>query len=459
MSSPVVTVYITNHNYGQFLRQAVQSVLNQKYSHWELIIIDDGSTDGSPDIIREFEHLPGVRVVLQENRGLIVSSNIALRLSRGDYILRLDADDYLDENALVVLSNILDTHPEVGLVYPDYYRITEDGDILSLERRSKLGTEVTLYTAPAHGAGTMIRKRCLLELEGYSDDITCQDGYDLWVRLIERFGVYNVNVPLFYYRQHGNSLSGNRERILENRRRIDRRHAERHRTAPLRTVAIIPVRGREHGEPAYALRPLAGRPLLDYTIDAAISSAIFEQVIVISEDEEVLAHATRVPGVTAIRRPSELARPNTPIVPTVQYALDHRESDTPIDAFMLLYVNTPLRTATQVRNAADVMTIFQADGVISAYEDLSTHYQHVGTGLRPLFRRSVLRLEREALWVENGAIYLARVDNLDRSNYLGDRLAHTVMLRHESLQIDTEEDFQLAEYLLTARQRSTGVPV
>jgi CMP-N-acetylneuraminic acid synthetase len=458
MDKVKVTVYITNHNYGRFIRQAIQSVLHQKFTDWELIIIDDGSTDGSPAVIQEFEHSPNVRVVLQENHGLIVSANIALRLSHGEYIMRLDADDYLDENALLVLSNILDTHPDVGLVYPDYYLIDEQGEILSLERRNKLGTEITLYNGAAHGAGTMIRSRCLQELEGYSDDIGCQDGYDLWIRIIEKFGVYNVNVPLFYYRQHGNSLSVDKARLLKARRQIDRRHAQAERNdVTLRTLAIVPARSQVHDEAAYGLRPIAGRPLVDYTIDTALASEKFTGVVVVSEDEAVLDHVTARHGVLPLRRPTDLGRPNTSIASTVQFVLRHEQVPSGIDAFMLLYVNSPLRTAEHIRNAVDNMLIFETDSVISVYEDLLNHYQHVGDGLRPLTNRRALRLEREALWVENGAIYLARTKNLDGSEFLGERIGHTVMLKQESLQIDDEDDFMMVERLIAHRREETTV--
>lgn len=455
MTNPNVTVYITNHNYGRFVGQAVESVRNQKFFDWELIIIDDGSTDGSQEIIREYEDSPKIHVVIQENRGLAVSSNIALRLSKGKYIMRLDADDYLDESALLVLSNILDTHPDVGLVYPDYYMVDESGEILGIERRNKVGKEIMLYDVPAHGACTMIRKQCLQELGGYSEDITCQDGYDLWIRFIERFGVYNVNIPLFYYRQHAKSLSRNKEKLLNARRLIKRRHIEKRKKKSMNVVAVIPVRGSDYEEPAYALRRIAGRPLIDYTIRAALDSRIFRKVVVVSEDEAILNYTQGVPGIVLMKRPPELARANTPIAPTVRFVLDHLEQAPSIDAFMLLYVNSPLRRDTHIRNAIDTMLIFGVDSVISVYEDLSNHYLHVETGLRPLFQRRILRLEKEALWVENGAISLSRADNLKMNDHLGEKIGHIVMLPHESHQIDTEEDFQLVEFLLNqqAQQR------
>ncbi len=219
---PRVTVYIPTHNYGRYLSQAIDSVIKQKFDGWELIVIDDGSTDNTADILKKFDGHPKIRILRQDRKGLTITNNIALRLSRGKYIMRLDADDYLDENALLVLSNILDTHPGVGLVYPDYYRVDVAGEIIDLERRKKIGEEVALLDLPAHGACTMIRKSCLMELGGYNEALPCQDGYDLWIRFINRFKPYNVNIPLFYYRQHSVSLTQDKRKILLARHRAKR---------------------------------------------------------------------------------------------------------------------------------------------------------------------------------------------------------------------------------------------
>lgn len=459
MTDPKVTVYITNHNYGRFVQQAVDSVLHQKFSDWELIIIDDGSTDGSQETIRRYEGCPNIHVVLQENKGLAVSCNIALRLCKGKYIMRLDADDFLDENAMLVLSNILDSHPDIGLVYPDYYLVDEAGEVLGVERRNKVGKEIMLYDVPAHGACTMIRRSCLQELGGYSEFITCQDGYDLWIRFIDKFKVYNVNVPLFYYRQHSKNLTINKAKLLHTRRLIKRRHVDTHKKGKsLNVTAIIPVRGRGCDEPGYALRHIDGKPLIQYTIEAAQAAETFARVVVASEDKDVLEFARGFSGVEAVERPQELARSNVRIEPTVRLICSPGQAKEH-DAFMLLYVNAPLRKASHIRNAIDTMMIFNVDSVISVCEDLANHYQHVEHGLRPLFRRRKLRLEKEALWVENGALYLSRVKNLRESEFLGERIGHIVMLKNESLQIDSEEDFRLVEYLLQLQRRESETQV
>ena len=196
-----VTVYIPTHNYGKYIGKAVESVLRQTMIDWELIIIDDGSIDNTNKILAQYKTHPKIKIIEQENKGLNTTNNIALRLANGKYIIRLDADDYFDENILLVLSNVLDTKPQVGLVYPDYYHINQKDQVIEIIRRKKIGEEVDLLDLPAHGACTMIRKQCLLDLKGYEEEFSCQDGYDLWLKFIKRYKPYNVNIPLFYYRQ------------------------------------------------------------------------------------------------------------------------------------------------------------------------------------------------------------------------------------------------------------------
>ena len=119
----LVTVYITNFNYGKFIKQAIESVLMQTEQSFELIIIDDGSTDNSKEIIEKYKDLKNIRIVYQKNKGLNVTNNIALRAARGKYIVRLDADDYFSPNALELLLEKLESDSMLGMVFPDYFLV------------------------------------------------------------------------------------------------------------------------------------------------------------------------------------------------------------------------------------------------------------------------------------------------------------------------------------------------
>src|SRR5262245_6069839 len=126
---PKVTVYVVSHNYGRFLPEAIESVLRQHYEDWELLLIDDNSTDNTAEVMRLYESDPRVRIFRTTGIGLPAVANLALREARGDYLIRLDGDDVFDENILFVMTSYLDRHPELALVFPDYYLMDEGGEI------------------------------------------------------------------------------------------------------------------------------------------------------------------------------------------------------------------------------------------------------------------------------------------------------------------------------------------
>ena len=164
---PLVTVYITNHNYGGYIKESIESVLNQSFKNFELIIIDDGSKDNSKDIIQLYESNSKVKIIYQKNKGLTISNNIALKLSRGKYIIRLDADDFFHKDALKnLLSGFESEH--IGMVFGDWYEIDKIGDIIERKKRHNFKKDVTLYDQPAHGACTMFRKSFLNKINGSS---------------------------------------------------------------------------------------------------------------------------------------------------------------------------------------------------------------------------------------------------------------------------------------------------
>ena len=216
---PKVSVYITAYNYGKYLKKSIDSVIDQTLTNWELIIINDGSTDETEKILQDYENDEKIIIINQENKGLNVSNNIALRLAKGPYIMRLDADDYLAENALHELISYLDSNLDKDLVYPNYFEVDDQDNILS-EVILRPVDELNLLDMPAHGACTMFRTKVLKMLGGYIEDYSCQDGYELWLRFIQNHTPGNVESKLFYYRQHPNSLSKNKEKILSTRRQI-----------------------------------------------------------------------------------------------------------------------------------------------------------------------------------------------------------------------------------------------
>ena len=283
--NPLITVYITNYNYGKFIKKAINSVLNQTFKNFELIIIDDGSKDKSTNIIKKFQNKKKIKVIFQKNKGLIVSNNLALRLSKAKYIIRLDSDDWLDPHALEIMSNILERNKKISLVFPDYYEVDKNGNIIRQVRRHDF-KKVKLLDQPAHGACTMIRKENLLDIGGYDEEFSCQDGYYLWLKFIKKYVVRNVNLPLFYYRQHQNSLTKNKKEILLNRSKIITKLQKKENKK--KVVAILPIRGLKLNPDSLVLKKFESKPLVFYTIDSILSSKLVYKLIITSPDHKLL---------------------------------------------------------------------------------------------------------------------------------------------------------------------------
>lgn len=451
---PKLTVYIPTHNYARYLDKAIQSVLIQTLTDWELLVIDDGSTDDTPQVLEKYRNHPQITIITQENKGLNVTNNVAVRRARGEYIMRLDADDYLDENCLLVLSSILDQKPEVGLVYPDYHHVDEGGEILETVRRKKIGEEVELLDLPAHGACSMIRREVLLNLGTYSDEFSCQDGFDLWIKLIQQYQPYNVNIPLFYYRQHPMSLTRKEEKIHETRRQIMRRFVEKTgKDGSLKVIGVIPILSANIYPQSRPFVTLADQPLIRYTMSEAVKATSLDRVVVAATDEETISYVRKhYPKVHVFKRTGTLQDSNSSNRDLITAILRQLESESGYrpDAVCLLYISTPLRKAKHIDQAVHAMTIFDVDSVISIQEELAPCYHHEIRGLTPInYQNGKTRLERRSIFKENGAVFLHRT-GLFQETIPPDqcRTGHITMLPEESVKINTDFELWLAERIL-----------
>ncbi len=445
-----VTVYIPTYNYKNYIEEAINSVLNQSMEDWELIIIDDGSTDGTIDLLEKYDSNPKILIIQQVNKGLNKTNNIALRLSRGEYIMRLDADDYLDENALLLLSNTLDLNEKVDLVYPDYYEIDSSGNILNIVRRKKIGEEVQLLDLPAHGACTMFRKDTLNDIGGYYEEFTRQDGYEIWLRFIKKHRPYNLNTPLFYYRQHQVSITKNQNKLLDARRDIKRNFVEKNLEGKIPiTLGIIPASKNSvyhYGEP---FQKVAGKPLISYTLEEIKKSKNLDRVVLSSDDDEILEYSKKYDGIKVIPRSEELSQ-NSSMCDIVNSVLYDLEKDNYVpDAICTLYINTPLRKAKHIDQAIDTMAIFNVDSVVSIEEELAYCYHHTKYGLEGLDKVREIRLEKNAIYKENSAIFLSKAEVFNKDKLVGKKVGHITMLPQESIKINSKFNLWLAEKIIS----------
>ena len=452
--TPLVTVYITNFNYGKYIKQAIESVLNQSFQDFEIIIIDDGSTDNSKQIIESFSHNSKIQVIFQQNKGLNVTNNIALRVAQGRYIMRLDADDYLEKNALELMSEVLEKDAELGLVFPDYYMVDASGDLMNIEKRHSFEKEVSLLDQPAHGACTMIRKKFLQSLGGYDEQFKCQDGYDLWIRFTAKFKVTNINTPLFYYRQHGENLTSNENRILDTRAAIKEKFIANNISNYDDAIAIIPIRGAKYDSKNVAFIELNGKKVVDLKIEQALKAEKIKHIVISSPDETVGEYiAEKYPNNSKIifhKRPEEFARHNTSLAETVAHVIQMDElKHLKIEIIVLLSVEFPFIKTQTIEDAINTIRIFKTDSLISVRQEMNTFFQHDGSGMKPILNQeNFTKLEREALYKNTGGIIAVNREFFDKNKSLiSGTVGHIVVDQISSLKIQTKLDLEIAEFI------------
>lgn len=458
MINPLVTVYITNYNYEKFLRQSIESVLNQSLQDFELIIIDDGSKDGSKAIIEEYRTNEKISIIYQQNKGLNITNNVAMRTAKGKYLMRLDADDFLEPDALEVMSTVLDKDDELGLVFPDYYYVNAEGLKTGEEKRHNFEKEVSLYDQPAHGACTMVRLEFLKALGGYNESFTCQDGYDLWIKFIMHHKVTNVSQPLFFYRRHGNNLTTNEERILETRKKIKELFVNQHLKTK-RTLCIIPLRSAFIGDVNWPLHKVDGKTILERKVETCIDAKKIDHIIISSADEDTLKHAKasfdQHEKVDAIERPKAFSQPNETLKDTIDQALKFAEEKYgEFEAIMAVSLEYPFTKSDIMDDAINTMTLFKSDAILSVRPDNRMYYQHTGHSLKPILdQNKFTKLEREALYKGVGGVVLATKENFIRSGTLvSGSISHIVVDQKTAFGVFSGFDFHICNMLMNPQK-------
>ncbi len=218
---PTVSVIMPAFNVAPFIAQAIESVLAQTYTDWELVIVDDGSNDGTRAVAERYRAAhPGVIVVVaHENRGLAAARNSALRVARGAVFALLDSDDVWEPGFLAAQMRLLEEHPDVAIVTGN---ATTLGGILDGQparpvddRRPPPDLVQILRDETSVFIMSVFRRDVVDRIGGFDERFRTNEDYDFWVRAASAGFTFIRNPkPLAFYRRHGNSLSASDVRML-----------------------------------------------------------------------------------------------------------------------------------------------------------------------------------------------------------------------------------------------------
>jgi glycosyltransferase involved in cell wall biosynthesis len=210
MHKPVITVLMPTYNAGKYIGEAIASVLQQTFADFELLIVNDGSTDNTLDVINSFND-ERIIVIHQPNKGVAEALNIGLRQARGTYIARFDADDVCYPQRLQKQHDFLVTHPEYILVGSDADYILENGDFLfhfKCIAHTHAGVMDKLYFyCPFIHPAVMYCKDVVIEAGSYPTDAHNFEDYLLWTNISKSGKMANLPEALIKYRLNPSSVT------------------------------------------------------------------------------------------------------------------------------------------------------------------------------------------------------------------------------------------------------------
>jgi glycosyltransferase involved in cell wall biosynthesis len=235
-TQPLISIVLPTFNGSRFLRQAIDSCFIQTYSNWELIVVDDASTDNTPQIIGDYASRDSrIRTVRNStNRRLPASLNVGFSHARGALLTWTSDDNAYRPEALSQMLEFLQANSAVDVVYASYSLIDDSGSPLA-------SSESTPHAGPPHelayrncvGACFLYRRVVHEQLGGYAEDLFLVEDYDFWVRASTRFRLAWLQKDLYLYRWHEQSLTSTRpQRVREAREKCLARNLPRMKWVP-----------------------------------------------------------------------------------------------------------------------------------------------------------------------------------------------------------------------------------
>ncbi len=217
LRSVQVSVVIPLHNQEKYLGRCIRSLLKQTFADkdYELIVINDCSTDNSIKVLTPF--MGDIRYHNNDEQlGLPASLNIAIKKARGQFIVRVDADDFVHWDYLKILAMHLQLNHNIDAIACDYLLVNDQQDILG---------QINCMKEPI-GCGIMFRLDQLIDIGLYDEGFLVREDEDLRIRFLKKYSISRVHLPLYRYRKHENNITGNEHDMLRFQKKLKKKHQE-----------------------------------------------------------------------------------------------------------------------------------------------------------------------------------------------------------------------------------------
>ena len=203
---PVVTVLVTVHNHGKYIGRCLRSLISQKLDRnlYEIIVVNDASTDNSESVIEIFKD----EIIYIKNDkciGLPGSLNIGIKKIKTPYFVRVDSDDYVNEEFLAYLLNFIEYNKYIDAIAVDYYLVDNNEEVVK---------RVNCLEKPI-GCGIIFRTDQIIQLGMYDKVFLLHEDKDLMSRFLKKYSISRLELPLYKYRQHDKNITKNKKLDLK----------------------------------------------------------------------------------------------------------------------------------------------------------------------------------------------------------------------------------------------------
>lgn len=214
---PKVSVIIPSYNRAKLLGRAIDSVLHQTFSDYEIIVVDDGSKDNTKDVLKAYDGK--IKYIYQANRGISGARNQGIKEARGEYIAFLDSDDSWIPEKLAEQIKVLEANKNVGIVYSKLQMINDKGEHCGVKPKHKSGKnfrELIEIGGDIPTSSVMARRECFEKVGVFDESLQQMEDIDMWIRIAKNYDLYEITDKILaYYYRHDEQVTRNRMKVYE----------------------------------------------------------------------------------------------------------------------------------------------------------------------------------------------------------------------------------------------------
>lgn len=240
-NNPLVSIIMPAYNAEKFISKSIESVLQQTYPNWELLVINDGSIDNTSNIVNSFND-SRIKLIEQDNSGVSKARNTGIANSTGEFIAFLDSDDLWLQDKLEIQVKYMINNQNIILSYGDYLSFIEDGKIIENKQlypfKIKDLKERLLVFNFIATLTVMVKSDVLKDTGGFDTEFFGPEDWDLWIKISQKGDIDYIKENLAMYREHEGGISKNKKRQLEEEYKVLKRHVLQSNNEILKKYAL-----------------------------------------------------------------------------------------------------------------------------------------------------------------------------------------------------------------------------